>query len=358
MPRATATRAARQTAKSKPAKAGVPTTRPGRRPTRARSPAAELAKVAQDGGLTLVLGAGISLSHGVPGWTALVEQLWREAFADQPLPEGSPLWQSPAIALERISQVLGPDRFVKALRTHLYRGLRRPSRAWLRDGRDTLSVLARVLTREHALGPKRRIQRVITFNADDLLERACAALSPRSPVLKVVARASQHPERGTGTQPIPCYHLHGYLPAPGNGRWHQESPDTLVFTEAQYWRAVATPLSFANRVMSFALHDTRCIFVGLSMTDLNVLRWLALRADELTADKRSQFSAAPDESPARTTRAVRRALQRHYWIHSGGDDPGGHLASHLETRGILSVLLKSGWGSNDFAELWDSVLPG
>jgi len=315
-----------------------------------------LAKVFEDGGVTLVIGAGASLPHGVPGWKSLVRRLWEEATPESPLPEDSPLEALPTVALERIAARLGPEAFIERLRAHLYAGCTRPKREALLSGDDTLSVIARALVQEQARGPARRIQRVISFNADDLLERACARLSPRKPILRAVTRASHHPERGLGQQPIPCYHLHGYLPAPGSAPWHLASPDALVFTEAQYWRSVATPLSFANRVMAFALHDTRCLFIGLSMTDLNVLRWLAARADEIEIDKRNQFSPR-DPSPSRVDGAVRRALERHFWIHAPQDDPGGHLADHLETRGVRSVVLENGWQSDDLSRLFRQLLP-
>ena len=338
------------------ARAGSPRSVLGRR-SRRRTPVEQvLAKVFEDGGVTLVVGAGASLTHGVPGWKSLVRQLWAEAWPESPLPESSPLEALPTVALERISARLGPDVFVERLRAHLYAGCTRPRREELLTGEDTLSVIARALVQEHARGPARRIQRVVSFNADDLLERACARLSPRKPVLRPVTRASHHPERGLGEQPIPCYHLHGYLPAPGSAPWHLASPDALVFTEAQYWRSVAMPLSFANRVMAFALHDTRCLFIGLSMTDLNVLRWLAARADEIEVDKRNQFSPR-EQSPSRIDGAVRRALERHFWIHTPRDDPGGHLGDHLETRGVRSVLLENGWQSDDLSRLFKRLLP-
>lgn len=330
---------------------------PVRKPARRRTPVEQvLAKVFEDGGVTLVIGAGASLPHGVPGWKSLVRRLWEEATPESPLPEDSPLEALPTVALERIAARLGPEAFIERLRAHLYAGCTRPKREALLSGDDTLSVIARALVQEQARGPARRIQRVISFNADDLLERACARLSPRKPILRAVTRASHHPERGLGQQPIPCYHLHGYLPAPGSAPWHLASPDALVFTEAQYWRSVATPLSFANRVMAFALHDTRCLFIGLSMTDLNVLRWLAARADEIEIDKRNQFSPR-DPSPSRVDGAVRRALERHFWIHAPQDDPGGHLADHLETRGVRSVVLENGWQSDDLSRLFRQLLP-
>src|SRR5215468_3452489 len=50
-----------------------------------------------------------------------------------------------------------------------------------------------------------------------------------------------------------------------------------VFTDSQYWSTSATTTSFANRVMASALSEGQCVFIGLSMTDINLLRWLALR---------------------------------------------------------------------------------
>ena len=86
---------------------------------------------------------------------------------------------------------------------------------------------------------------------------------------------------------MPIYHIHGYLPrVRKSGR---DAPDTLVFTDRQYWDSVASPASFANRVMANALHDSHCVFVGLSMTDVNLMRWLGTHASEVRNDKRSEF---------------------------------------------------------------------
>ena len=187
------------------------------------------------------------------------------------------------------------------------------------------------------------------------------------PLLKPLVRASHHPERGLGEQPLPLYHLHGYLPqrtrraghAQG-ARWHEEAPDALVFTDAQYWASVAEPMSFANRVMSFVLHDSRCVFLGLSMTDLNLLRWLALRAQEVEADKATQF-ARDAASPARVLRAQRQALCRHFWIRAASkpDSPEASatafLSRYLEVRGVRSVELPGGWP--ELPALLDALLP-
>jgi hypothetical protein len=242
-----------------------------------------------------------------------------------------------------------------------------PSRAVLEQGGGgTLGALARTLVAEAARGPLRRVVRVVSFNVDDLLTEACRALAPPAspPLLKPLVRASHHPERGVGEQPVPLYHLHGYLPrrtrrggdAQG-ARWHEEAPDALVFTDAQYWASVAEPMSFANRVMSFVLHDSRCVFLGLSMTDLNLLRWLALRANEVEADKALQFSRDA-ASPERVARAQRQALCRHFWVRAApapGDAATPFLADYLQLRGVRSVELPGGWG--ELPALLQALLP-
>jgi len=52
----------------------------------------------------------------------------------------------------------------------------------------------------------------------------------------------------------------------------------LVFTDLQYWSSSARASSFANRIMSAALSEGQCLFIGVSMKDTNLLRWLALRS--------------------------------------------------------------------------------
>ncbi|HET9451641.1 MAG TPA: SIR2 family protein, partial [Aggregicoccus sp.] len=285
-----------------------------------RSARTALLEAGRKGGLTLVLGAGVSFEQRVPGWPALVRSLWEDTFPRRALPAVDALPNLLPLALELVARERGEEDFARALHARLYRDVQVPTReALLQGGGGTLGALARALVREHARGARRRVVRVVSFNADDLLAEACRALAPPGspPLLKPLVRASHHPERGLGEQPLPLYHLHGYLPRrtrragdAGGARWHEEAPDALVFTDAQYWASVAEPMSFANRVMSFVLHDSRCVFVGLSMTDLNLLRWLALRAQEVEADKAAQFSR-DTASPERVLRAQRQALCRH-----------------------------------------------
>jgi len=315
---------------------------------KARGAADRLADAACDGGITLVLGAGVSIGRGVPGWSAVTGHMWATAFPSLPLPPLSGTPQAFPLALELSARQLGTVKFVATLKDHLYREVQLPRRHELRTATDTLAVLARLVVREQARGGERRIIRIISFNADDLLEQAVVALAPGARVLKPIVRASQNPERGVGKQPIPVYHLHGYLPQNPRARWHHGAPDSLVFTDAQYWSGVAEPMGFANRVMNFALHDSRCVFVGLSMTDLNLMRWLAVRTNQIEADKANQFELAPE---AATRKAIRRAMDRHFWVRPESDDPSGFTSRWLALRGVEAVTVP-GWGDGQLEALF------
>ena len=80
------------------------------------------------------------------------------------------------------------------------------------------------------------------------------------------------------------YHIHGFVPSDRMLTYERHFDHMLVFTDIQYWLTSATTSSFSNRVITSALGEGHCIFVGLSMTDINLIRWLALRTSEKDRD--------------------------------------------------------------------------
>lgn len=290
--------------------------------------------------VTLVLGAGVSLSRGVPPWGPLARSLCRSLGIPLPAqaatlhPLGLPIafeWAERA-CLRRERD--GEPPFAERIRAEMYAELVAGS------AEDTLAVLAALLRREQA-APARRIRRVVTFNADDLLEiEANGDNDPLAepvvwPMTREAARLRE--ERGAaGRPPIPVYHLHGFLPREGSALHRRDGTDALVFTETQYWASFAEPTSFPNRVMMNALHDSVCVFVGMSMTDLNVARWLGLRALTVGADL-----GGTRVSPEPLGRAVRDALDHHFWIRSVPKDrsPEGYVTPTLRDRGVRTIEL-------------------
>jgi hypothetical protein len=330
----------------------------------AGAPAEALRRAVRTRAVTLVVGSGISLPYGIPTWSELARRIWLRTFPDR-----SEVWaggegegrvpkQLFPIVFELASRTLGEREFARALSQCLYGDLDPAAvdEAATLSPPTSLGALARVLAADVAAAD-RRVVRVVTFNADRLLERAvhaawCANGRPRGASLgptpvRHITRPSQQPAE-TLRGPIPIYHLHGEVPQdPSEAERLRSLEHTLVFTDSQYWASTTSLLSLPNTIMGAALHDSTCIFVGLSMTDGNVLRWLALRSLEFATDV-EQWHARGD--PAHLSNETARRLRRHFWIRPRSDDPSGLLSEFLDARGVVSVEV-DGWSGPSFDEL-------
>jgi hypothetical protein len=346
-----------------------------------------LIKRTRRGQVSLILGAGLSIGQGVPSWPALVAGVRQRALdfglklkaapwlENHQVQEPHPL--AAQVVLEEIEESLRRHFLNAAQADDFWERARRQLEDWLQaalyagisPGEPTGSLyhLARVL-RADRLRQQPRIARVVTLNADDLLEHALnghyrgGRYQPLAgPIAWPIARASGHPRRqntGDNRPAISIYHVHGYLPrkrnrgrGPGNARM---APETLIFTDLQYWASVASPGSFANRVMAGALHDSYALFIGLSMKDVNLMRWLGVRADEIIRDKLGQ-GRRRGWSRKTVDGSLKYALRRHYWVRREAEDPGGFISRHLERRGIMPVVIED-W-QEDFAQLLDACFP-
>jgi hypothetical protein len=320
----------------------------------------------------LVLGAGVSVPNKIPNWNELAKKLWAKAFPNSASPwkiknkAKSPqnLPQFLPIVYELAYQEVGEDKFMDILEECMYENAILPNKSEIETSIDTLPVLARVINREFKVKENRRLLRVITFNTDDLLENIVWTIrSKKGNPIKVIVRSSDQPTEYFGERKanrIPVYHLHGFIPSKGSGWLYELKKDSaehlLVFTDAQYWQSSGTPLSHANRIMTNALFDSHCIFIGLSMTDINLLRWLALRTLEIENDARELKIIKEKQDSKKGYGRYRMKLMRHYWLRPDSDDSKGLLSDFLRHRGVFSVKLKR-WGSKDFSNLMDECFP-
>ena len=348
--------------------------------------AEDLQGAVASGEVTLVLGAGVSRSRNVPGWQELAARLWEWAFSEPYPLSGSDHPFAHQFAMELIEQELhsstdygdetrSRDPFVEAIGSCLYEGVDAENRG---AAGDTLGIVARLL-RQQATRSERQIRSVVAFNVDSLLEEEVHRYSRAGrPLVWPVSRASDDVLRAPGA--IRVYHVHGYVPGPNAAAqlprvairkkrpakrgpptqsrirkrsgvvkttYHQlidSAPDTFVFTDWQYWRLSTTPLSFSNRILGDVLHGSCCLFVGLSMTDVNLIRWLGARSVELELDVRSELNM-PRISPG-----ARGYRLPHFWIRPKTDDPTGLLGRFLSLRGVRSIEIDS-WSSRSFEQL-------
>jgi hypothetical protein len=322
-----------------------------------------LRKYARRGGITLVVGAGVSIPRGVPNWEYLARAIWKKGFGKTGAPwagKGSSgqVSQFLPIIFELVYRKLGQEKFIESLKENLYAGVEYPGDdRTFKSSSESLAVIARVIFQEYRRKAGRRIDAVITLNADDLIEQAVNTFADARtlrdpfgrPIVQSIARSTHFDPRGHVFRPIPVYHIHGFLPSERSAHF-ERFDQTFVFTDTQYWSTSASALTFANRVMASALSEGRCVFIGLSMTDINLLRWLALRTIERDRDY-AETTTKSRPSPLRL-RTMNIQFERHFWIRPASDDPNGFLTRFLRERGINAIEIDS-WAGKDFRNLME-----
>lgn len=200
-------------------------------------------------------GAGTSIEAGLPSWQGLINTLLNELAAENLDEESRPRWveaisaEGPigaAAVVEALS--VGEDDFRERIRRALYEA---PPTAYVPGA----------LAQQIAWLKGRLSQRVTlaTGNYDALLE---AALRERG--MRVDSFVELQPERPSASA---VYHLHGRL-AP---RYRETG--RVVLAESEYM-AMQAARHWQDDFMSDLLQHSLCIFVGASLTDPNLIRWL------------------------------------------------------------------------------------
>jgi len=202
--------------------------------------------------LTFVVGAGASMEAGLPSWASLVRSVL-DAVAPEGLANGnraawlSAVEESGLLGMAATARGLtdSDGAFMGLVNQHVYGG----------KGADHFEPGP--LTREIAIWKQQYPEvQVATFNYDKLLEQA---LEDVGLVARSCEDADPEPEGIAVVR-----HLHGKLSG-------VPSDDTVVLTEGDY--ALWPTGSWQDEFMRSALRGL-CVFVGLSFTDQNLLRWI------------------------------------------------------------------------------------
>jgi hypothetical protein len=215
---------------------------------------------AESPALTVIVGAGASMEASLPSWSKLIERLLERVAANDPLladPVARSEWvtrtlvQDDLLAAGAIVEVLADDDLAALLPEALY------------GGEDPASFEAGPIANQVAnirrcFGERATL---LTTNYDDLIERALLAtgFSKRDVRSHVQSRAVNAPV-------VAVTHLHGLAGREG-------APKKLVLSEEQYHR-MQRGRSWQERCMTSHLESSPCLFVGTSLTDPNLIRYL------------------------------------------------------------------------------------
>ena len=230
------------------------------------------------------------------------------------------------------------------------------------------------------LATKGRIRRIVTFNADDWLEYALTRALGKGDLkrggaafhrqFRIVSQPTYGPDslvrERAGTDDddaslqsrIPIIHVHGLLCHPAEdhkatasyaspndqGRPPSyDAPNMLVFRDLDYWRMTSNASSFANHVMLNALSTSRCVFVGLSMQDINLLRWFGSLAAEHQAAWQDRWRLHFDvgNESVSVAHGWTRRPNGHRWLTDSRDPV---LEKMLEYRGVRQ--LTTNWSTS------------
>lgn len=243
--------------------------------------------------ITMFVGAGVSAEAELPSWERLVRILLADTEIAAGLSdEDRRLWIAATIAqgplaAAAIARAQHADdlAFRRALRSALY-GDRTPS-SYLPG-----ALGGQIAELKRCLGARLRI---VTANYDGLLERALAEadLEPASYV-----RNQGEPEGKAAV-----WHLHGRLMRnPVDSNWVRVG--RLVLTEGDY--AESTNARWPQDFVAGCLADSLCLFVGLSMTDPNFIRWLYRYSD----GERQHLAVFVRQASRAPNQAVRSSLER------------------------------------------------
>lgn len=180
---------------------------------------------------------------------------------------------------------------------------------------------------------------IITFNADSLLHSLIILYSikkqyddtgdftnPKEPFRKVT-RTFQ-----TWGDSIPIFHLHGSLSPTNTKKSAKDSRDSLIFLESSYSNVASNMYSWAQTNFLYSAQNFKMVFLGLSMSDPNIRRWMSWTnqeyIEELSAETKGKAQSLP-----------------HLWIRTkaSNDDIQDFMDLSLRHMGVKIGLIEN-WG--------------
>lgn len=223
--------------------------------------------------VVLVLGAGVSMSAGLPSWNQMISVLQAEMLSHLVSKQrGLPLAKAEQIlelannnfnTSSGVSSPLAQMRFIRsALSSEDYNKMVHNA---LYSNDITSSRLLEAICR--ICKPTRNIAgiySIITHNFDDLLE---ISLSDANIEYKDICKD----EDVNSNDELNIFHVHGFLPR-NLDNFSQELD--LVFTEEEYHHVYNNPYSWSNLVQINSFRDKTCVFIGSSLSDPNLRRLL------------------------------------------------------------------------------------
>ncbi len=228
--------------------------------------------------LSVVAGAGIGVSSGLPTWFNLLRNILAEfvkkTYSFKESTETNSMIkelqrrlenQSPLIYAQFVRSQFDEDEFIELLHSTLYEG-----------SSNQCPICQSIARLAHNLNS------ILTFNYDSLIEDALSSEGHiNTPVFDATAWSS--------VNGIPVYHPHGYLPRKREaGRKYR-----VILAESDYHTQYHSPNIWSNIAILRVLLESVCLFVGTSLEDPNLRRLLDASHREQPSKKHYILTKSP-----------------------------------------------------------------
>lgn len=214
---------------------------------------------------TLFLGAGLSKSLGLPDWDELLIRLLESLKKNKLLSVND----YNACVNDSNNNSLIKARYLRQFYKDSHLSLVSSIREVLYQRNNGNKELLKSIV---SLIKTKRVDAVVTYNYDDLLEEELSSEGiPYTPVDR-----SNRPQLGT----LPIHHIHGMITHDNEGDYDSN----VVLSEDDYHSLYNDAFHWANVEQLHALSQTTCFFIGLSLKDPSLRRLLDISFSRGTGD--------------------------------------------------------------------------
>ena len=237
-----------------------------------------LIKDSRESKFTLVLGAGVSASAGIPQWKELLRKMCSCFFSHWEPVDNPPknlsiafvddfLWDDESVefankfseddlllAAQQIKNCIRDLDWIYLLRHCLYDEIQNTP--------QTSKLIESIA--ELCVNNTDKIKAIINYNYDDLFELTLKTKGVR------YNHVGSDKKYNNKIDSIPIYHPHGILPIIGDIK------SNIIIAEDDYHKETMEPYSKSNLVQIHCLCNSTCVFFGTSMRDPNLRRLLRI----------------------------------------------------------------------------------
>ncbi len=180
---------------------------------------------------------------------------------------------------------------------------------------------------------------IITFNADTLLLTLIELIqrkkhyegSPPYSHPDYHFRPVLRPFTGVPHRKILIFHIHGSIKPRSLGKKSNihDSRDSLVFLEEEYFQVATNSSSWLETLFMYQSQTNNLVFVGLSMSDPNIRRWLG-----------TGYKLSVKDLTAVTGKPIDDFIFTHYWIRTKSKDTNMNAVTSI---GLAHLGVKTLW---------------